>query len=639
MIALRIRSPFMVLVHDLVMIPVAWLVAFWLRFNLGVVPEVYFKGALDHLWLLVLVQGAGFWYFGLYRGVWRFASLPDLMRIAKAVLAGVVISALILFLWTRMEGIPRSIFPLYGILLIGLLGGPRFLYRVMKDRVLRSKKGERVLVLGAGRAGEMLARDLFRQQDSNYLPVGFIDDDPSKLGKEIHGVRVLGSMAKLVEIVRAYEVDVILIATPSAGADQVRRIIELCDQTNVPFRITPRLDDILSGRTRVSELREVSIEDLLGRDQVTLDWKAIAKDLGGRRVMVTGGGGSIGSELCRQIARLAPESLIVVDQSEYNLYSIEMELRAIYPEMTASFHLVDVTDSVAIERVFSTCRPQVVFHAAAYKHVPILQNQVREGVFNNVIGTQRVALAADRFSVESFVLISSDKAVNPSNIMGTTKRIGEIFCQNLNQHSGTRYLTVRFGNVLGSAGSVVPLFTKQIAAGGPVTVTHPDVTRYFMTIPEACQLIMQASANGRGGEIFVLDMGASVKISYLAEQMIRLSGKRPHEDIAISYVGLRPGEKLFEELLHDKESLAATPHQRILLARFREVEWKRLEEVMIRIEKASLEYDEAMLFHCLYELVPECSDPRVVEQSGNKVVPLDTQGTRAYPSQTIQDKP
>ncbi|MCB1733984.1 MAG: polysaccharide biosynthesis protein [Gammaproteobacteria bacterium] len=617
-----VRSPLTAFVHDLIMIAAAWGCAFWLRFNLGSIPDESVLIALRTLPLLLVIHGAAFFMLGLYRGVWRFASVPDLLRIGQAVILGVLVSTAVLFMATRMEGIPRSVFPLFAILLIGFLGVPRLIYRLAKDHNFRPQTGEQVLIVGAGRAGEMLVRDLFRHVNRRYLPVAFVDDDRAKLGKEIHGVRVVGTSNNIVDVVNRFSIDVILIALPSADAAGVRRIIEECERSGVPFRITPRLDDLLSGKTSVSELREVSIEDLLGRAQVTLDWGAISQGLKDKSVLVTGGGGSIGSELCRQISHLGPSSLIVADRSEFNLYSIEMELRARFPALPLHVRLVDVTDTSAVEKLFSDHKPNVVFHAAAYKHVPMLQSQVREAVFNNVIGTQRVALAADRHAVESFVLISTDKAVNPTNVMGTTKRIGEIFSQNFNRHSRTDFITVRFGNVLGSAGSVVPLFKKQIAEGGPVTVTHRDVTRYFMTIPEASQLIMQAAVNGRGGEIFVLDMGEPIKISYLAEQMIRLSGKKPGDDVEISYVGLRPGEKLYEELVHDQEPLAPTPHERILLARFREVDWNYLDKRMRDMEMACDRFDEATLCDILADLVPESSPSSALQPTTADVIPL-----------------
>lgn len=623
---LSLRSPITAFAHDILMVPIAWLAAFWLRFNLDFIPPESLGIAIKTMPLVILINGGFFLMFGLYRGVWRFASLPDLLRIGQAVILGVLTSSAILFLLMRLDGIPRSVPLLFAILLVGALGIPRFIFRLAKDHNFRPRHSANVLVVGAGRAGEMLVRDLIRQPDRKYSPVAFVDDNASKLGKEIHGVRVVGSPDDIACLVRDLSIDVILIALPSATGAEVRRIIERCEESGKPFRITPRIEDLMSGRTSVTELREISIEDLLGREQVNLDWAAISRGLDGKRVLVTGGGGSIGSELCRQIARMAPASLVVLDRGEFNLYSIEMELRATYPNLPLTIRLVDVTDTTALERVFDAHQPQVVFHAAAYKHVPMLQNQVREAVFNNVIGTENVALAADRHGVETFVLISTDKAVNPTNIMGTTKRVGEILCQNLDRHSETHFITVRFGNVLGSAGSVVPLFNRQIEAGGPVTVTHPEVTRYFMTIPEASQLIMQASVTGRGGEIFVLDMGEPVKISYLAEQMIRLSGKTPGVDVEIQYIGLRPGEKLFEELVHEQEPLAATPHERILLARFREVEWSYLQKQFGRIRGACDQYDVAELRTILFELVPECSEADRTREVPGQVIKLPLSG-------------
>ncbi|MGB0713045.1 MAG: polysaccharide biosynthesis protein, partial [Gammaproteobacteria bacterium] len=490
----RIRSPYTAFLHDLLAIPVAWYMAFWLRFNLGEIPAEPLATASGTLPLLIVVHGALFWFFGLYRGVWRFASLPDMLRIGQAVMLGVLISAAVLFMATRMDGIPRSVFPLFAVMLAGFLAVPRFVYRMAKDHRFRPQPGKRVLIVGAGPAGEMLVRDLFRQSERRYNPVAFVDDNLITRGKEIHGVRVLGGTQDIGRIVSDKRIDVILLALPTIRGSEMRRIIEQCEMTGVTFRIVPPTEDLVSGRTQVSELREVSIEDLLGRDPVSLDWDRISSELSGRRVLVTGGGGSIGSELCRQISRLSPAKLIIVDQSEFNLYAIEMELRQSFPSVELYPRLVDVTDPIALEQVFEEFKPQVVFHAAAYKHVPMLEDQVREAVSNNILGTRRTALAADRHGVECFVLISTDKAVNPANVMGTTKRISEIFCQNLDCHSKTHFITVRFGNVLGSAGSVVPLFRKQIAEGGPVTVTHPDILRYFMTITEASQLILEASS-------------------------------------------------------------------------------------------------------------------------------------------------
>jgi FlaA1/EpsC-like NDP-sugar epimerase len=384
----------------------------------------------------------------------------------------------------------------------------------------------------------------------------------------------------------------------------MRRAVDLCEATGVPFRTVPRLEDVVAGRSSFNELKEVAIEDLLGREPVQLDWTAIRTRLAGRRVLVTGGGGSIGSELCRQVARLGVESLSVLDQSEYNLYTIEQELRRDCPDLLFNAWLGDCGDAATCRQVFARARPEIVFHAAAYKHVPLLQGQVREAFRNNVLGTRMVAEAADRHATDCFVLISTDKAVNPTSVMGACKRVAELFCQNFSQQSRTRFITVRFGNVLDSAGSVVPLFREQIRDGGPVTVTHPEISRYFMTIPEACQLILQAATMGEGGETYALDMGEPVRIRDLAEQMIRLAGKQPGRDVAIIYTGLRPGEKLFEELFHPLENYASTAHPKIFQAAQREFSSALLLAQIERAAQATVQFDEDALQGCLAALLP-----------------------------------
>ena len=485
------------------------------------------------------------------------------------------------------------------------LGTPRFFYRWLKDRKFYLGSGQRVLIVGAGRAGEMLARDLLRDPERSLEPVGFIDDKKRLRGTEIHGIRVLGNCEQIPDLADKLEIDLILIAIPSARSRQLRRIVEYCEVANTPFRAIPCMQDLVAGRVSIDTLRELSIEDLLGRDPVTLDRSAISAELSERCVLISGAGGSIGTELCRQVARLTPAKLVLLENSEFNLFGIENELRQSFPGMDIQAMLCDVTDAIAVEQVFQRYHPDIVYHAAAYKHVPMLESQVREAIQNNVCGTRVMALAADRNGCHAFVLISTDKAVNPANMMGASKRIAEIFCQNFNQQSSTRFITVRFGNVLGSSGSVVPLFKAQIEAGGPVTVTHPEMTRYFMTIPEACQLILQAESMGSGGEIYVLDMGEPVSITYLAEQMIRLSGNEPGKDIEIVYTGLRPGEKLFEELFHEKERLVGTQHEKIFLAKHRKIDWQLLDETIRNMDVACKAYDEEALLKGIAILVPE----------------------------------
>ncbi|MDX2456305.1 MAG: nucleoside-diphosphate sugar epimerase/dehydratase [Gammaproteobacteria bacterium] len=601
----RLRRPVVVFVHDLLMVPVAWLASYWLRFNLNEIPPEYLSRALGTIPALMVVQALAFYWSGMYRGVWRFASLPDLIRILKAVAVGAAISFGLFFLLFWLDKIPRSMVLLYPLLLSIFLSGPRFLYRWSKDRRLTLTTGKRVLIVGAGRAGEMLVRDLLRKQGHEYSPVAFVDDKPRRHGQDLHGVPVVGYCEEIPGLVERLDIEIIMLAVPSARATQLRHLVELCEKSGVPFQTVPALDALMSGQVSINELREVSIEDILGRDPVSLDWDAIREGLSGKTILVTGGGGSIGSELCRQIAALQPAQLILLENSEYNLYALDMELGQRFPAVQLTTCLGDVRDAAKVEQLFSEHRPDVVFHAAAYKHVPMLEHQLREAVYNNVQGTRNVALAADRHGCSEFVLISTDKAVNPANVMGATKRVAEIFCQNLDGQSQTRFITVRFGNVLDSAGSVVPLFREQIRAGGPVTVTHADMERYFMTIPEAALLILQSAVLGNGGEIFVLDMGEPVKIQYLAEQMIRLSGKEPDVDIVIICTGLRPGEKLYEELFHEQEKLEHTQHKKILLARHRKVDWDELTKVLDEVEAACAAVDAPRLLELVTGLVPE----------------------------------
>lgn len=593
-----------VFLHDSLMIFLAWVGAFWLRFNLGNIPEDAFKHAEGALPFVVSIQALVYCMFGLYRGIWRFASLPDLIRIIKAVAAGILIAALVLFLNQRLLDIPRSIFPLYGLLLVTFLGGSRFAYRWLKDGC-ETRGNHRVLIVGAGRAGEWITRDLKRDTSRKYQVIAFVDDKPEKNGHEIHGVRVLGQCKDIPHLVKIHQIDLILIAVPSASSADMRRIVSHCESSGVTFRTLPGLKDIADGHVKIDSIREVSLDDLLGRDPIALDWKIIQFDVENQVILVTGAGGSIGSELCRQIASLKPRQLIVLENNEFNLYQLKLELDRHFQGVEVIDYLVDVADEVAVAAVFQTHSVDMVFHAAAYKHVPMLEERLRAAVKNNILGTQRVAQQAVLANVKKFVLISTDKAVNPTNVMGATKRAAEIFCQNYNAVSQTCFITVRFGNVLGSAGSVVPLFRQQIAMGGPLTITHPEITRYFMTIPEAAQLILQATVMGQGGEIFVLDMGEPIKISYLAEQMILLAGLKPGEDIDIQYIGLRPGEKLFEELFHESESLKPTPHQKILRASYRHRDWKDLQKALKQIETGCQNNHLEMIWEALLWLVPE----------------------------------
>ncbi len=600
-----LKTRWAALAHDVIMIPIAWMLSYWIRYKIGEYPDHLLERALHLLPLVMLIQGGIFIYFGLYRGIWRFASLPDLSRIVRAVVVSTAIAAVVIFFLTRLEYVPRSVFIIDAILLILLLGGTRLSYRLLKDHRLGKEAAERVLVVGAGAAGEGLVRDLLRMRPAVYAPVAFVDDDPAKQGQEIHGIRVVSNTENIASVAGQWDADLIMLALPSANSDQMRRIVELCEMTGLPFRTLPKLQSLVSGKVSINELREVQIDDLLGRAPVMLDRTEIAKRLSDKIVLVTGGGGSIGSELCRQVTSVGIQHLIVLDQSEYNLYSIEKELHQSRPELKLTCELGDVCDEAGLEYLFRCYKPNVVFHAAAYKHVPLLENKIREAARNNIIGSWNVARLADKYGCDDFVMVSTDKAVNPGNIMGATKRVAEIICQTMDERSTTRFITTRFGNVLGSAGSVVPLFRKQIERGGPVTVTDRNITRYFMTISEACRLILQTTVMGSGGEIFVLDMGEPVKILYLAEQMIRLSGKIPGEDIKIEFTGLRPGEKLHEELFHTDENLTDTSHEKIMLAMSRKTDWQTLAETMDKFGKAVDEFDIDEIKALIKKLVPE----------------------------------
>lgn len=592
--------------HDLMAIPCAWLLSYWIRFNLRDIPSSTFKHALALLPILFAIQIVAYVLFNLYRGMWRFASVPDLVRIVKAAVVGSIGMMIVVEMFPVFQGVPRSVFLLYPTLLIAALGGTRLLFRAFRNNFRNFSAAERVLIIGAGQAAEGLIRDILRDSSKQYIPIAVLDDAEGKKGREIHGIRVVGKISKIPEVVETYDIDLILIALPSAPSLLMQRIVQLCEQTGKLFRTLPGLKDFAAGKVSINALRKVSIEDLLGREPVTLDWNAIRNCISEKIVLVTGGGGSIGSELSRQVAEINPARLIIVENSEFNLYSIDMELRQRFPKLQLSTYLIDITDRIAISNVLKKHRPHVVFHAAAYKHVPLVEGQIRAGVRNNILGTWVLASESASAGVEHFTLISTDKAVNPTNIMGASKRAAEIICQNFRaDQMKTRFITVRFGNVMGSAGSVIPLFRKQIESGGPVTVTHPEITRFFMTIFEAAQLILQATALQKEGKIFVLDMGEAIKIKFLAEQMIQLSGLKIDEDISISYTGLRPGEKLYEELFHANEELIATGHAKTLLASFRPMDWEKLTGLIHQMQIACDENNVAVLYRLLAQMVPE----------------------------------
>lgn len=562
----------LVILHDLGAAAFAWLAAYWFRFNLVLPPEFHSAALTTLLWV-VPVQAFVFWYFGLYRGIWRFASLPDLKRILKSVAVAAVAVPTILVLFRVQEVVPRSVLLLDPILLVIIMGGSRFAYRAWKDHHFNAllSDAKPVLILGAGSAADFLLREMARTP-SGYQVVGLLDDDPAKIGRHIQGVPVLGLIRDIEHWQANAGVQDAILAIPSASAAVRKVVVEKCADLGLNLLTVPSMSDLMQGRVSVESLRKIELDDLLGREAVRLDNAGLAECLSGKTVMVTGAGGSIGSEMCRQIARFRPARLILFEQSEFALYQLEQEFHRACPDQLIACIIGDIKDANRVSQILAKFKPSVIYHAAAYKHVPLMERiNTLQAVKNNVFGTMVVARLAREAGVEKFVMISTDKAVNPTNVMGASKRLAEIVCQSLQRETGTQFISVRFGNVLGSSGSVIPKFQQQIAAGGPVTVTHPEITRFFMSIPEAAQLVLQAGLMGRGGEIFVLDMGEPVRIADLAKLMIRLSGKS-EDEIRIEFTGLRPGEKLYEELLADAETTLSTPHPKLRVAKAREAD-------------------------------------------------------------------
>ncbi|MDP1574189.1 MAG: nucleoside-diphosphate sugar epimerase/dehydratase [Coxiellaceae bacterium] len=562
-----INARLLVFVHDIIMVGLAWMSAYLVRQNLMFIPDQFLKQSVSLLPIIVLIQTSSFILFGLYRGMWRFASIPDLMRIVKSILLGVIIFLLYTYFISDFKVIPRSIPLLYAVFLMIFLSFGRLMVRLYKEPRYYADPNnvKRVLIVGSGMEAEKLIREIISTKQLHYQPVGIVDKDKSKRHTEIHGIRILGDFQSIEKIVLQNEIDLIFIAVSNASAKEMDVILRACQSSKVPFRIIPSLGEQLRQSKLLHTLREVSLDDLLGRETYQVDTKAFEHAIKYKKIVVTGGGGSIGSELCRQIASLYPSELLIIDHSESNLYHVDLMLRENFPSLKLTIALMDITKLALLATFFEKHRPEIVFHAAAYKHVPMLENQLLIAVYNNVIGSKNVVDMAVKYKAEVFVQVSTDKAVNPTNIMGLTKRVAEIYAQHQSSHD-TKIITVRFGNVLGSVGSVVPLFKRQLERGGPLTITHPDITRYFMTIPEASRLILQAMVMGEGGEIFVLDMGKSVKIRELAERIIFLAGKKLDEDIKIVYTGLRPGEKLYEELFYSRENVINTKHQKIFLA-------------------------------------------------------------------------
>ncbi len=604
----RLFKKVLVIAHDLGAVVVCWLLAYWLRFNLEV-PAVFFSNMPDVLLPVLIIHTLTYQLFGLYRGIWRYASLMDLRRIILAVtLAALLVAASVLMF--SLPGVPRSVLVLHPVLLILLMGGSRFVYRAWRDQLLYGRmvfSGEPVLVLGTGDAAERLLREL--AHSSGWGVIGLLGENDARGGHELRGIKILGQIAELPTWAARLSVRKVIVAMPEVTQAERRRAMEIAVQAKLSVLTVPSLEDVLSGKVAVSQVRRVELEDLLGRDPVELDDGGLSGWLGGQVVLVSGAGGSIGSELVRQMVRFQPRLLVLLEHSEFLLYQIEQEFRTRFHGTAIACVVGDVKDLAMLDRVFGRYRPGVVFHAAAYKHVPLMEDEnAWQAVRNNVFGSKCVAEAAKRHGVEKMVLISTDKAVNPTNVMGASKRLAERLLGALQASQGTRFVTVRFGNVLGSTGSVIPKFREQIARGGPVTVTHPEIIRYFMLIPEAVQLVLQAGLMGQGGEIFVLEMGEPVRIADLARDLIRMSGFG-EDEIRVEFTGLRPGEKLYEELLTDQERTLPTPHPKLRVAQSEgspDAQWQHdLEDWLSGAAPASANELKLKLKTFVPEYVPE----------------------------------
>ncbi len=596
------RNSFIIIATDIALIALAYIGAFLLRLNFDLSDPSVIASIKQTILVVILIKMFLFYFFNLYRGMWRYTGIVDLINLIKA--ATVSALAITFAIFQMRVFSPRSIVIIDWCLTIILVGGLRLFIRwyywqsakngerehssiwaQLFSGIRRDPKAKKLLIVGAGDAGERLLRGLRANSKMNYQPVGFLDDDPKKANRLMHGVPVLGDTTILTEIALRYNIDEVLIAIPFATHKKMRQIVEDCKKARVDFKIVPTLNEIIDGKISINSVREVTYRDLLGREPIKLDEKKIIETVASKNILVTGAAGSIGSELCRQIAKFNPNKLILYERAESPLYDLEMELTHHFPDLNIIPVLGDIQNTEELFNTFSTHHPHVIFHAAAYKHVPMMERHPWEAVKNNIGGTRNLLQITERFRAERFVLVSTDKAVNPTSVMGATKKVAEQLVQLYASRYNirTKFMVVRFGNVLGSVGSVVPLFRKQIKRGGPVTVTHPEITRYFMSIPEACQLILQAGAMGNGGEIFVLNMGKPIKILDIAEDVIRLSGFEPYKDIDIEFIGLRPGEKLHEELVGEDEEVVVSEHEKIFVIKGNGKELNTLENKVEQI--------------------------------------------------------
>ena len=600
------KSPGLLLPIDVVLVCLSYFLANNLRFDWAI-PRNEYLIFIQSLPIVLGFRIVSFYYFGIYKSLWKYIGVQDLISIIKACVVSSVLIVVSIFFLDLSRGASRSIFIIDWVLTVFLIGGLRLSLRIFTERTtIKDKIRKNVLIIGAGDIGEMLLRELERNAKHEYNIVGFVDDNPQKLGKVIHGVKVWGSREDIPQLASLLKVDEVFLAISKISSEEIRSILKYCEEANVRYRIVPAVIDLLSGNVHLSKIRNVEIADLFGRKPIQLDFSAIREFILNKKVLVTGAGGSIGAELCRQIAEYEPQSLVLVDRNENYLHEIECEIKTNFPHLNAVFKLADITDEKKQRKIFKLYTPEVIFHAAAQKHVPLGEENPEEAVKNNVLGTQIMANLAHEFGVGHFVMVSTDKAVNPTSVMGATKRTAELYIQSLAKISKTRFVTVRFGNVMNSNGSVVPLFLKQIEKGGPVTVTHPEVERYFMSIPEAVQLILQAVTMGKNGEIFILDMGESIKIVDLATELIKRSGLRPYKDVKIKFTGLRPGEKMYEELIARGEEVLPTIHNHIRTLKTNNVsELEGIEQKIRALMRLTSRMNYAGIVKKLQEIVPE----------------------------------
>lgn len=601
----------MVMAYDLALSLSTFILAYFMRLGTTDIQILLDKDVFPKLIVVGPVQLLCFYFMGHYRGIWRFSSTADLAMIIRGVSLAVPVAFISLYLVQLIEGVPRSIFFIQWFLLIVGVGGGRFAYRLYRDNQAKfslasGRRHQKAIIVGAGYHGHNLMKDIRNDASSTIEVVAFMDDDLGKQGRYLQGIKIWGAVEKIADLADDLEANLVIVAVPNASRELLQRVVAACGNSHMEVKTVPRMGDLLSGKVQITKLKKVEPQDLLGREQVDLDVQSMSNSIRDKTVLVTGAGGSIGSELCYQILKFRPARMICYDQSEFNLYELDFKLRPVKNDMDVHFVIGDIRDLAKVETLFETQRPDIVFHAAAYKHVPMMELNPDEAIKVNVKGTRIVAGLADRFKVEKFILVSTDKAVNPTNVMGTTKRVAEMICQNLQKSSPSKFVTVRFGNVLGSSGSVIPRFQQQIEEGGPITVTHPDIERFFMSIPEAAQLVIQAGALGNGGEIFVLDMGEPVKIVDLAKQMVTLAGLRLGEDIEMEFTGLRPGEKLYEELLADQETTLPTANPRVRVAKVRDIP----EAFQNQLDGLLDEQDSPAVRQVLKDLVPEYDIPK-----------------------------